>query len=105
MKRETFNRNFAAMVSAYTIASKLSDESQDVYWDMLKEIPDDSFNQGVRVCLAECKFFPTISEIGDACLPVNGLGYNWKQQIERRKAKQVPLIDSKIKKLLDNLPF
>ena len=31
MTREFFNAQFAALVNAYTIAQKLSDEAQDVY--------------------------------------------------------------------------
>jgi hypothetical protein len=69
VKREFFNQQFAALVSAYTIAQKLSDESQDVYWEMLKDIPEEKFAAGVRKCLAELKWFPTISELGNASLP------------------------------------
>jgi hypothetical protein len=69
MTRDVFNTQFTALVNAYTIASKLADESQDVYWTMLQDIPDDKFCAGVRRCLAECRFFPTISELGNASLP------------------------------------
>jgi len=88
MKRETFNKGFAALVTAYTISSKLSDESQDVYWEMLQGLDDAVFDRGVKACLADCKFFPTIAELGEACLPVNGLGYNWRQQIERKQDRK-----------------
>lgn len=69
MKREFFNQQFAALVNAYTISRQLADESQDVYWEMLKDIPDAKFAEGVKECLATSKFFPTIAELGDASLP------------------------------------
>lgn len=70
MKRQTFNTCFAAMAKAYLYSeSKIDPETADVYWEMLKNIPDDKFNLGVRDCLAKCKFFPTIAELGQASLP------------------------------------
>ena len=69
MKRQFFNQQFAALVSAYTIGQKISDETQDVYWEMLREISEDKFGTGVMRCLASCKYFPTIAELGHASLP------------------------------------
>lgn len=105
MKREFFNKQFAALVSAYTISNKLQAESQDVYWEMLKGIHEEAFAAGVRKCLAGCKFFPTIAELGEASLPAkeelsdymvqtkNGmdrvrLRVGWEQQVERAEAKK-----------------
>ena len=104
MKREFFNVQFAAIVNAYTIAQKLSGEAQDVYWEMLKDIPEDKFAVGVRTCLASCKFFPTIAELGEASLP-SVTDYkaplppidrerpriNWQEQIRRQKQKQMQI--------------
>ena len=71
MNRETFNVQFVALVNAYTYAAeRVTPESQDVYWQMLKAIPDEKFIAGVRKCLAECKFFPSITELGEASLPM-----------------------------------
>ena len=70
MKRETFNLGFAALVNGYAYAAeRVTPESQDVYWEMLKGIPDEKFNQGVRKWLSTGKFFPTIAELGQASLP------------------------------------
>jgi hypothetical protein len=70
MKRETFNLGFAALLNGYTYAAeRVTPESQDVYWEMLHGIPDDAFNRGVRKCLASSKYFPSISELGEASLP------------------------------------
>jgi len=98
MNREFFNQQFAALANAYTIGQKLSDETQDVYWEMLKDIPEAKFALGVRDCLARCKFFPTIAELGDASMPPVRdykaplppvdkpfATLNWRQQIERAK--------------------
>lgn len=119
MNREFFNQQFAALCAAYTIASKLSGESQDVYWQMLQDIPDERFAVGVRECLATCKFFPTIAELGNASMPpvtdmkapLPALDHerpkiNWQKQIEREKAKEAPKqLDQRVRKLLDNPPF
>ena len=103
MTRETFNLGYAALLAAYSISSKLGDQSQDVYWDILHAIPDDTFTAAVRKCLADCKYFPTIAEIGKAALPTNGLGYNWRQQIERKqRAKQERLPDN-MRKLIKGI--
>jgi len=106
MTREFFNRQFAALVSAYTIAQRLSDESQDVYWEMLQNIPMDRFGAGVKKCLARCKFFPTIAELGDASMPAktilsshwvqtrNGMDrlpehLGWEVQVEEMQAERI----------------
>lgn len=105
MKREFFNQQFAAMVNAYTIARKLSGEAQDVYWEMLKDIPDEKFAKGVRECLASCKFFPTIAELGEASMPAvtdyraplppidkERPNINWQEQLHRDKMKQIAIV-------------
>ena len=100
MTREFFNRQFAALVAAYTIAQKLSDVSQDVYWEMLKDLPEDKFAHAVKHCLATCKFFPTISELGEEALPaITFHPYNprlyeperkitWNEQVEIEKRQE-----------------
>jgi hypothetical protein len=70
MKKDVFNEQFAALVKAFVYSEqRATAETQDVYWTMLQDIPDDKFCAGVRRCLAECRFFPTISELGNASLP------------------------------------
>lgn len=69
MTREFFNKQFSAMLAVYTYAQKMPEEGQDVYWEMLKGIPEPKFAAGVRKCLSACKFFPTIAELGEASLP------------------------------------
>ncbi len=112
MKREFFNKQFAALCAAYAMSHKLSDESQDVYWEMLQGIPDQVFGRAVKECLSSCKFFPTIAELGEASFPTKTeLGpYNpyreslkrvdWREQVERI-AERARIDDSK-KKLLSS---
>jgi len=104
VKRETFNVGFTAMVKTYAYVGERADvETMDVYWEMLQGLPDEAFNSAVRACLSECKFFPTIAELGEAALPVNGLGYNWRQQIER-KARRVAIEgDPRVGKLIGSI--
>lgn len=115
MTREFFNQQFAALANAYVMAQKLPDETQDVYWTMLQKIPEDKFAAGVRHCLANCKFFPTIAELGNASIPkVKQLApYNpyvyteprtldWQEQIEQQERKQDRLEAKNILKQLDH---
>ena len=68
MKREIFNQGFATLVNGYAYAQdRVTPESQDIYWAMLKDVPDDVWLWGIRKCLADYKFFPSINEIGVAC--------------------------------------
>jgi hypothetical protein len=109
MKRDFFNQQFAALVNAYTIASKLSGEAQDVYWEMLKDIPEAKFADGVRECLAGCKFFPTVAELGEASMPAipdrraplpaidkERPKINWRAQLDRQKHKELPQVDRRV---------
>lgn len=99
MKREFFNVQFAAMVSAYTIADKLSDEASDVYFEMLKDIPHASFERAVKLCLAKCRYIPTIAELGAAACGGNERWYEGliedKRRAFERRAKQLeaPIAD------------
>ena len=98
MTRETFNIQFTALVSAYAYAAeRVTLESQDVYWEMLKGIPDEQFKIGVRICLGSCKFFPTIAELGEASFPAieeaqpyNPFTYRPPRKIDwQEQAKQI----------------
>jgi hypothetical protein len=111
MKRETFNKQFAVIVNAYTIAQKLSDEAQDVYWEMLKDIPEDKFLMGVRLCLATCKFFPTIHELGQASLPTKtktirerarfvAVEMDWYQQACEGREPEAGTLPDNVRKLI-----
>lgn len=66
MNREFFNEHFAALIAAYVYAQKAPEEGQDVYWEMLRDMPEANFSHAVRSCLAGCKFFPTIAELIEA---------------------------------------
>ena len=101
MKRDVFNTGFAALVSAYSVAAKLPDATQDIYWEMLHGLTDSQFDQAVRDCLSDCSFFPTIAEIGNAALPVNGLGYNWRQQIDRKERAQQERLPDNVRRLIN----
>lgn len=72
MNRDTFNRGFATLVNGYAYAQeRVTLENQDIYWAMLKDIPDELWLTGIQKCLADCKFFPSINEIGVACCGEN----------------------------------
>jgi hypothetical protein len=109
MDRTFFNQQFAALVSAYVPAQRLPEETQDVYWAMLQDIPAKKFADGVRRCLATSKFFPTIAELGAASMPIKTrlrpynpyvrqelLNLDWEQQIsESKQAKQKRIEENK----------
>lgn len=68
MTRQEFNLGMAALFAAFSYAQdKTTKESEDVYFEMLKEIPGEVWNEGVKQCLKECTFFPTIHDLGVAC--------------------------------------
>jgi hypothetical protein len=109
-----FNKQFAVLVNAYVAGSKLSGETQDVYWEMLKDISDENFSEGVQDCLASSKFFPTIAELGDASMPPvtdykaplppldeERPTIGWREQLRRKKKEQERLEQkNKMRKLL-----
>lgn len=114
MTRETFNIQFTALVNAYAYAAeRVTPESQDIYWEMLKGIPDEQFKIGVRDCLGSCKFFPTIAELGNASLPpiekkapYNPHAYHaprsiyWQEQVQATEEYNQRRIDGGAQKLL-----
>jgi hypothetical protein len=96
MKRDFFNQQFAALVNAYTIASRLSGEAQDVYWEMLKDIPEAKFADGVRE-LGEA----SMPAIPDRRAPLPAIDkerpkINWRAQLDRQKHKELPQVDRRV---------
>ena len=68
MTRDSFNNGMAALLNGFAYAvNKVTPESEDIYWDILKDTPSDIWDKGVRRALAECMFFPTIHELGVCC--------------------------------------
>ena len=124
MTKAFFTEQFAALVAAFLPSQRLSDVSQAVYWEMLQGIPEDKFANGVRKCLATCKFFPTIAELGDAALPkIKKLGpYNpyaesivtldWRDQVKELAGNQTAIgkreklkLPAQVEALIKNPPF
>lgn len=118
MTRDIFNVQFAVLVNAYTYAAeRVTLESQNIYWEMLKGIPDEQFKIGVRACLGSCKFFPTIAELGNASLPAisepapyNPHAYQpprqvgWQEQVERIEHGHRQLVGNE-RKFLERFPL
>lgn len=108
MKPETFKIGYAALINAFANSEKTTPATMDVYWEMLRRMPDEKFETGVRKCLATCKFFPTIAELGAACLPplLERLPYNphvyreprklnWTEQLDEMEQDQRRLLADK----------
>jgi hypothetical protein len=69
MTEDQFKLGFATLVNTFIFApGKITDATRDIYWQMLNEIPGDLWESGLQRCLRVCKFFPTIAELGEACL-------------------------------------
>ena len=111
MTKETFNLNFAALLAAFP-NNKASPQSQDVYWMMLKDIPEEMFEKGVKKCLANCSFFPSIHELGKTSVPTiterspyNAYVYReprklpWAEALKRLMAKGLPDVNQVLKKI------
>lgn len=119
MKRELFNLSWAALLSVL-LSERITADSQKVYFEILQEIPDDLWQQGVRKILQGNRFFPTINELGAACCgeqkeqtvwredPWRGRQHyaerlpeiSWQRNLERimeqRKALNAPVEEQKI---------
>jgi hypothetical protein len=68
MNRSHFNNGMAALLNGFSYAvNKVTPESEEIYWDMLQDVPSDIWQVGVRKALSECMFFPTIHELGVCC--------------------------------------
>jgi hypothetical protein len=68
MEREIFNLGWSGLLAAFP-NFKGDDHTQDVYYECLRDIPPDWWSRGVKHCLTNNKFFPSISELGKACCP------------------------------------
>lgn len=86
MNRKVFNDGFAALVAAFPLSDRSTGEQQEIYWLILKEIPDDIFTAGIKKCLSESTFFPTIHDIGVACLGEQK--EEWADKCDPWRAKQ-----------------
>ncbi len=66
MTRKEFNVLFVKLMQVFP-SDRVTEATQEVYWDTLGEIPLDIFQKGVEECFTNCKFFPTIYELGVVC--------------------------------------
>ena len=67
MTEEVFRTGFAALLNSLPNSERVTPETQAVYYSILREIPDDLWQEGVKSCLSDCTFFPTIHDLGVAC--------------------------------------
>ena len=70
MTKAEFNESFNILFAAYIYSQeKVNPATQEAYWVVLCDVPSDIFQQGVKQCLVECKFFPSINEIVTKMFP------------------------------------
>ena len=55
-----------AWLSASFPNYELNEGTMTVYWDMLNDLDDDALKVGMKKCVAEGKWFPTIAELRQA---------------------------------------
>jgi hypothetical protein len=83
MKRETFNLGVTTLLNAFPSAvDRITNETLEIYWLDLKDIPDNKFISGITWCRHHLKFFPMISELGMSCFNGNE---NWAEEIVHQK--------------------
>jgi hypothetical protein len=101
MTEDLFKLGWATLLQAFPNSSMaITSESQMIYWEQLKAVPDDLWKKGVQRCLRTCRFFPVILELGEACLDghlvepfrYNPHCYNEPKVLEWRDALQRVLI-------------
>lgn len=95
MNRDVFNVQMAALANAFINSTdRITPETVEIYWEELKGIPEHLFLKAVHVCLAECRFFPAIAEIGDRAIGNHLADYNprsgsreinWRETLEAAK--------------------
>jgi hypothetical protein len=94
--KETFDRCFALMQSAYD--KRIDAERRYAYMALLESVPDDLLINGVKHACTRYKFFPTVAELMDAIKELQLWSYNiptsaaaWQEIVDApapRKAKQ-----------------
>lgn len=78
MTEVIFKHGYLALLAAFP-AFKGTDETQKIYWEILKKIPDDRWNRGVAWALDNLDYFPSIHELGDACMGQPDA--NWRRMV------------------------
>lgn len=66
MNRKIFNAHWAALL-VLPNSERVTDTTQEIFWDLLKDIPDDIWEAGVRKYMLSATFFPTPHDLGVAC--------------------------------------
>jgi len=66
MTRQEFNSAFTKMAAVFP-SDRITQATNEVYWEMLGEIPSEIWAKGVQTCISNCKFFPAVNELGVAC--------------------------------------
>jgi len=96
MDKKFFKAQIAALAAAFRVQEDKVEPLIDVYWSRLYDIPTAKFAEGVRWCLDNCEYFPTIAELGYASLPPRRdykaplppvdqpfATINWREQLDR----------------------
>lgn len=68
MNRNEFDTGMAALFAGFAYAAERTTRAtEDVYFEMLKEIPADMWMAGVKHALSQSTYFPSIHDLGAAC--------------------------------------
>ncbi|MBA2412264.1 MAG: hypothetical protein H0V63_05495 [Burkholderiaceae bacterium] len=65
--RSAFSEAMAALGVNFRV--EVSDAQRDLYWTVLADMPDVTFQVAVRRALKACRFFPTIAELCEQVTP------------------------------------
>lgn len=89
MTEQKFKADFMALVVAKLhspdpefVAAKMS-----VYWECLKEIPEELWQRAVDHCLRHGDFFPSIEELGEAAM---GEHWDYNPRAGSAGSKKIP---------------
>lgn len=67
---------------------KTSDEFFAIYHEFLKELPEPVLINGIKECIANCRFFPTIAEIKEKSKPFMN---EYKRQLSKQYDERMAL--------------
>lgn len=79
MEKSRFNKMFTGLCLAFS--NSYSDELRDIYFESLKEYPDDKIIQSISTAIKTCKFFPRVAEIVELICDYNP-GVMWSRVMQ-----------------------
>jgi len=66
MDRQLFNESWLSLLAVFP-SDRITEHTQAVYFQQLQDIPDEIWAEAVKEAINDCRFFPTVNELGVFC--------------------------------------